>query len=134
MNKWISPSFHGRSFRARVGGCLPDLGVGRSQVLWGSVLGPLLLLMCANDLSDELDCPCLLFAVDLIVLRAANGEAIQGDQDKAYQLLVRWDLPLNLSKYQRLMGREANIAHHKGYHGVRSLRGEDSKQKIPGHY
>ncbi|VDP94183.1 unnamed protein product [Echinostoma caproni] len=59
-----------------------------------------------SDLVECLDDPCFLYADDVKLIGNPNSETIQSDQSKIYQSSVLWDLPLNVSKFQRLIAQQ----------------------------
>ena len=67
----------------------------------GSVLGPILFLLCINDLPDELSSQVRLFAddtaVNLTIGGAEDGKVLQTDLDKLSVWGDRWDMEFNPS-------------------------------------
>jgi hypothetical protein len=101
--RWIEEFLNHRSFYVVVEGSKSCLGYATSGVPQGSVLGPLLFLMFINDLTLSLECPTYLFADDIKLVGSPPEDTLQRDLLKVYQWTIDWELPLNLSKCQRLI-------------------------------
>ncbi len=63
--RWIEVYLIERVARVNVGGELSGTIAITRGVPKGSVIGPLLFLLCVNDLPDALEAPTLLFADDV---------------------------------------------------------------------
>ena len=92
--RWVKKFLTDRTFNVRVGDHTSESELVTSGVPQGSVLGPLLFLIFINDLAQDLQNPCFMFADDVKIA----GLELQRDLEVVHQWSVKWDLPLNLSK------------------------------------
>ena len=100
--KWIQAFLCHRHQRVVINGdSLAWLPV-TSGVPQGSVLGPLLFLLYINDLADNLDSDCRLFADDITLYRRITSlydcAKLQADLSKLCRWTQRWQPHLNISK------------------------------------
>ena len=61
---WFRSYLSNRIFKVKVGKTLSDAGILTCGVPQGSILGPLLFLLCINDMPQALSCDLLLYADD----------------------------------------------------------------------
>ncbi len=61
---WIDSYLRRRFFQVSVNGSLSQVAEGATGVPQGSILGPILFLICVNDLTDNLTIDHLLYADD----------------------------------------------------------------------
>lgn len=96
---WINEFLRGRTFRVKVRDSLSDIGTPISGVPQGSILGPLMFLIYINDITENLENPCLLYADDLkLVGDTSNSDALQRDIYRVCEWANKWDLPINVVK------------------------------------
>lgn len=92
----------GRTQHVRYGGVESVNYAVTSGVPQGSVLGPLLFVLFINDLAEQLDVDCLLYADDLkIFCRIVNNEDCRRLQDNLFRVhdwCIQNNLCLNVSK------------------------------------
>ena len=72
-----------------------------SGVQHGSVLGPLLFLICINDIDNNIQSPLRLFADDTILYReiwSKDDNIIQNDIQTLFKWSQTWKLNFNVSK------------------------------------
>ena len=76
-----------------------DLRPVISGVPQGSVLGPLLFILFINDLPDNVNSVCRIFADDTkIYSHAGNSELLQNDLFSLFKWSVDWQMAFNISK------------------------------------
>ena len=92
--EWISQFLTNRTFNVKVGDYVSQAGRVTSGVPQGSVLGPILFLLFVNDLVQELENPCFMFADDVKLA----GSDLKQDIEAVHRWSIRWDLPLNNDK------------------------------------
>ena len=73
------------------------------------MLGPLLFLVYINDLAQDLECPCYMFADDVKIVGSPSEATMQNDLNKVHKWTVEWDLPLNMSKCNQLLATGVNV-------------------------
>ena len=100
--KWIQAFLCHRHQRVVINGVSSTWLPVTSGVPQGSVLGPLLFLLYINDLADNLNSDCRLFADDCTLYRRVTSlhdcAKLQADLSKLYRWTQRWQLHLNISK------------------------------------
>ena len=73
-----------------------------SGVPQGSVLGPILFLICINDLDNNISSDVLKFADDTTIYRTVtnlvDGQRLQKDLDTVGAWAVRWQMKFNVEK------------------------------------
>ena len=95
---WIKDFLHNRTFHVKVGASKSEDAPVNSGVPQGSVLGPLLFLVYINDLPQQLDGKCLLFADDLKIWNPNDPSQLQMDVDSVKRWSEEWGLPINEEK------------------------------------
>jgi ribonuclease P/MRP protein subunit RPP40 len=105
---WISQFLKDRKFFVTVEGYKSKIGLAKSGVPQGSVLGPLLFLMYINDLVTDLENPCYMFADDVKIVGNPTESSIQRDLTRISSWATLWDLPLNASKCQHLLSAKSS--------------------------
>ena len=73
---WFRTYLCGRSICTTVGGVRSSRASISSGVPQGSVLGPLLFVVCSSDLPGVVQAKCALFADDTLVIQTALGQAL----------------------------------------------------------
>ena len=101
---WSSPFLNGRSQTVVLEGyCSEEVPV-TSGVPQVTVLGPILFLICINDLPDKIKSQVRLFADDtaayLAITKLADSEQLQADLDILQEWEIRWDMQFNPRKCQ----------------------------------
>ncbi len=109
--RWIEVYLSGRVSRVHVGGEHSGAIPMHSGVPQGSVIGPLLVFLFANDLPEVLEALTLLFADDVkMVTRRSQSMNLHRSLTAAWDWSKKWDLPINLTKCKYLtMGREVPL-------------------------
>jgi hypothetical protein len=106
--RWIGSFLRDRSLKVRVRDELSDTLPVSSGVPQGSVLGPLLFLIYVNDLADNIESDCLLFADDIKIFGSTHAHAtLQTDLNTVGEWVSSWDLSINALKSQHLSGPNA---------------------------
>lgn len=92
--KWIKDFLSNRLQRVVINGQSSEWTEVTSGVPQGSVLGPLLFIMFVNDLPDQVNSFCKLFADDAKIYKDLQNledfEIIQNDLDKLCQWTIKW--------------------------------------------
>ena len=100
--KWIESFLTGRTQRVSVKGTLSDPLPVWSGIPQGSVLGPILFLICINDLLEEIQSSGKLFADDSKLFRRIKSlhdrNILQQDLMKLQEWSKKWLLKFNDSK------------------------------------
>ncbi|CAH8436181.1 unnamed protein product [Dicrocoelium dendriticum] len=100
--QWIQEFIVGRRFRVQVNDYLTEWFPSTSGVPQGTVLGPVLFLIHINDLPQQLQSPCALFADDLKIWRIIENQddcaRLQHDLERLSTWSTEMQLPLNASK------------------------------------
>ena len=101
---WSSAFLNGRSQTVVLeGDCSEEVPV-TSGVPQVTVLGPILFLICINDLPDKIKSQVRLFADDtaayLAITKLADSEQLQADLDILQEWEIRWDMQFNIRKCQ----------------------------------
>jgi hypothetical protein len=109
--KWIQSFLAGRVQRVVLGEGKSDWIPVTSGVPQGSVLGPLLFVLYINDLADNLQGECKLYADDTKLFRRVKSQedckSLQSDLDALHKWTIDWKLHLNLSKCKAMhIGRK----------------------------
>ena len=96
---WIEDFLSERRQRVVVNGRASGWIPVDSGVPQRSVLGPLLFLLCINDLPDGLQCSVRMFADDSKIFSSVQNDAdftmLQSDIDQAVAWSDRWQMPFN---------------------------------------
>lgn len=105
---WVADFLSGRCQRVRVGKAFSPLNDVLSGIPQGSIIGPTLFTIFINDISDEIQSYCHIFADDTKVFnKARNSSILQSDLDHLQRWSERWNLYFNASKCNVLhMGRK----------------------------
>ncbi len=111
--RWIEAYLSSRFSRVHVGGEHSGAIPMHSGVPQGSVIGPLLFLVFANNLPDVLETMTLLFADDVKrVTRRSQSINLHSSLTAAWDWSKKWDLPINPTKCHSLnltIGREVPL-------------------------
>lgn len=74
----------------------------KTGVPQGTILGPTMFLLYINDISDNLQSSCKLYADDCVIYRVINNQsdacALQNDLDKLCEWSNKWQLYFNTEK------------------------------------
>nr|VZI50952.1 unnamed protein product [Spirometra erinaceieuropaei] len=109
---WIRAFLVGRKQRVCIGDDMSEWVNVTSGVPQGSVLGPLLFILCVNDSLQELDCGKIMFADDVKLWQVIKGPNDQSSlQDYLHRLQTwskKWLLDFNVEKYAVLHLRPTN--------------------------
>lgn len=93
---WIKSFLSQRTQRVLVDGCQSEDAAVLSGVPQGTVLGPLLFLICINDITENLESTVRLFADDCLVYREIRSmtdiRILQDDLNKLDDPLVEWPM------------------------------------------
>ena len=104
--KWISDFLTTRRQRVVIDGYSSSWSEVTSGVPQGSILGPLLFLVCINDFPLAVKCNCGLFADDSIlhrkVISESDCEDLQTDLHSAYDWCNSWLVTLKSEKSKSL--------------------------------
>ena len=96
---WIKAFLSNRMQRVVVNNEVSELKLVISGVPQGSVLGPLLFILFINDLPDNLNSICKIFADDTkIYSDTSNSALLQNDLYKLFKWSSDWQLNFNISK------------------------------------
>ena len=100
--KWIENVLSNRLQRVVINGQSSEWTDVSSGVPQGSVLGPLLFIMFVNDLPEEVDPFCRLFADDAKLYKDLQNledfDTIQNDLNKLCQWTIKWLMLFNVDK------------------------------------
>ncbi|KAJ8272753.1 hypothetical protein GJAV_G00093040 [Gymnothorax javanicus] len=100
--EWILNWLQDRTQRVVVSGISSQLGMVRSGVPQGSVLGPLLFLIYLNDLDRNIESKLVKFADDMKLGGLANSldstKVIQEDLDRIQSWAEMWQMKFNSAK------------------------------------
>ena len=100
--KWIENFLSNRLQRVVINGQSSEWTDVSSGVPQGSVLGPLLFIMFVNDLPEEVDSYCRLFADDAKLYKDLQNledfDTIQNDLNKLCQWTIKWLMLFNVDK------------------------------------
>jgi hypothetical protein len=105
---WVADFLSGRSQRVRVGKAFSSFNDVLSGIPQGSILGPTLFTIFINDISDDIQSFCRIFADDTKVFNTVkNNSILQEDLDRLQGWSEKWNLYFNASKCNVLhMGRK----------------------------
>ena len=110
--QWISSFLQNRIQRVRVNDAFSNYADVRSGIPQGSVLGPLLFIVFINDLPDNIDSICKIFADDTKVYGSTtNHPILQNDLLKLLEWSNVWQLKFNVSKCKVLHVGKKNERH-----------------------
>ena len=111
MINWIKKVFDRRQ-RVVVDGEISNWKLVLSGVPQGSGLGPILFLICINDLDDDITSKVLKFADDTKVFRKVKSEAdrqqLQDDLNKLTELSEKRQMLFNVGKCKCLHTGQGN--------------------------
>ena len=106
---WFESYLSNRKQLVVLGGCESDVKSVTCGVPQGSVLGPLLFLVYINDLVENLECECFLFADDASVFKRLNKNNIlatnllNADLRKITTWCQKWLLTINVTKTKSML-------------------------------
>ena len=116
---WIKSFLTGRRQRVKVNGIPSAWARVLSGVPQGSVLGPLLFVLFINDIVENLECQCYLYADDMKLYRiindAENAVSLQKNLERVVDWTEKWLLKLNIAKCKVLRVNDKNISSDKMY-------------------
>ena len=109
-NKWKYPKLNKNNFYESI--CIKNRGLRQQHLLdntcvtfgvpYRSVLGPVLFLLCRNDINNNIQPPIWLYADDSIIYRKITSETdtniIQSDLIKLQTWSNKWQMEFNISK------------------------------------
>lgn len=99
---WITKFLSNRVQRVRVGNTLSSALPVESGVPQGSILGPVLFLIFINDLPDNVNSSCKIFADDTKIYSRISSqedhESLQNDINELFNWSMTWKLMFNASK------------------------------------
>ena len=102
VHRWIDSWLTRCTQRVVVDGESSDFVKVMSGVPQGTVLGPLMLLLYINDISDNLTLHIRLFADDCIIYRTISSTSdsihLQEDLDKIFEWAICWQMQFNVQK------------------------------------
>ena len=97
--KWIRDFLANRTQRVRVGKEYSDEGKVISGIPQGSILGPVLFTIFINDLPDNIESACKVFADDTKIYNSPlNHDILQRDLCKLEDWSINWQLYFNTGK------------------------------------
>jgi len=97
--KWVKDFLSGRSQRVRVGRDFSDSAEVLSGIPQGSILGPILFTIFINDISDNIQSCCRIFADDTKIFNATSrSSVVQEDLNRLQEWTEKWNLHFNASK------------------------------------
>ena len=100
--KWISDFLSDRLQRVVINGKSSEWSEVTSGVPQGSVLGPLLFILYVNDLPEQVNSYCKLFADDAKLYKELQNlddfETMQDDLNKLCQWTIKWLMLFNVDK------------------------------------
>ena len=103
----------------------------KSGIPQGSVLGPTLFVIFINDMPDEIDSVCQLFADDAKIFRGIKSSndiyTLQEDLDKLAAWSEKWQLAFNIEKCKSLHVGVKNVHHEYHMNGKMLKQIEDEK-------
>lgn len=108
---WIYNFLTDRQQRVRVNTEYSDFSAVASGIPQGSILGPLLFIIFINDLPDNLQSTCKIFADDTKIYGPSqNSYTLQDDLEKLLKWSDSWQLHFNKSKCSVLhMGKNNSV-------------------------
>ena len=97
--RWVEAFLKDRVQKVRVGESFSRETKVLSGIPQGSILGPILFTIFINDLPDEIECSCKIFADDTKIYNTTdNKNKLQRDLDKLIEWSDKWNLYFNASK------------------------------------
>jgi len=116
---WVREFLVGRTQRVKLGGQLSKEAKITSEVLQGSVLGPLLFLVYVNDIYRNIESSIRLFADDCIIYRKIINkndiENLQEDLDTLGEWAAANGMIINPSKSKAIRFTRARVKNPLGY-------------------
>ena len=108
---FITNFLHNRKCRIQVNGSFSTKSSVKSGIPQGSVLGPLLFIICINDLPIGMHNYCMMFADDTKIF-GSPGPVLQLDVDKASEWARKWQINFNTNKCKVLhFTRQEDLAY-----------------------
>ena len=96
---WIEGFLSNRTQRVRIENVYSEYAHVLSGIPQGSILGPILFTIFINDITDNLESICRIFADDTKVINSVNkSDVLQNDINKLINWTKVWDLHFNISK------------------------------------
>ena len=96
---WVEGFLKDRVQRVRVGEAFSRETKVLSGIPQGSILGPILFTIFINDLPDNMECSCKIFADDTKIYNSTdNNDKLQRDLDRMIDWSNTWNLHFNASK------------------------------------
>lgn len=102
LHSWIQSFLTNRKQRVKIKGIVSDWVDVLSGVPQGSVLGPLLFIIYINDIVEELNCNCYLYADDMKMYKILKSEddccCLQKNLNNVVKWSDKWKIRLNIAK------------------------------------
>ena len=96
---WIRSFLTNRQQKVRVGGAISTPEPVVSGIPQGSILGPILFTIFINDLPDNIESKCKIFADDTKIYNdPGNANILQDDLSKLQTWSEKWQLGFNITK------------------------------------
>ena len=116
--QWMSSFLMDRQQRVRVNGCLSTPKSPKSGISQETVLGPVLFLVCINDLPCSISSDCSIFADDTSVYNTGSKQPsicsmLSKDLNYAADWAAEWGMLFNAEKSEHLANFNKKIRHYK---------------------
>ena len=116
---WVESFLTGRTQRVRVGRDMSNCTDVLSGIPQGSILGPVLFTIFINDISENLESFCKIFADDTKVFNiSSKKDIVQKDIDILQKWTTKWDLHFNSNKCNVLHAGTKNECNSYVLNGV----------------
>ena len=98
ITKWFKSYLLNRKFKVHIKNTFSEPGTLLCGVSQGSILGPLLFLLCINDMLQAADCELLLYADDTcLIFQHKDITEIETALNKIFSMLCDWFVDNKLS-------------------------------------
>ena len=109
VHNWIKEFLSGRVQRVRVGKEFSTLEPVLSGIPQGSILGPILFTIFINDISENIQSYCRIFADDTKIYNLTSDcKVLQEDVYRLQEWSAKWELHFNVSKCKVLHAGKKN--------------------------